>query len=299
MIDLSKIDSGTLSFLYYKKIEDIYQQFLNNRVFRQRMCHCKTQLLEAIVSTGKASILHITACMIMLKKIRHSVSEEDCLFSKWFSDTLYREMFLRKDISKKYLAIFYHYQYEQDKIFFNLLSASVKRALTERRQDEFRNRLSEILEIQKNWIESYGFNIASVNLNCNNIDDSILDTVPYEKTSITFCYDRDVAPCDLHRSLQKEFIHVVVLPEHIENYTFLDHFKTTIKKYHKQPDQIRWIFDFRLIQNSVIDGKLSSIVEDIPDLWFTKVCKTCNVEKVVSRNKHVKVTDDYNRLFLT
>lgn len=259
-IDSFALDlSGLIIHLEYQR-----KRVLENPYTRERMCFCRSLIMERYTSTLQKFLIRLSARTLkFFDDYNYAVTTDMTDLQEWFYAEIYDVLYSDPEVSNKMILLFRTVQEKLDQKFFDIIDKRYRDIIqyhNDELGDEFGFILESLYSDVRKWFEVFIYNILAVQLNCENIEDSILtdnevqlDAVCCGATGRVLdvcktCPFQACRSCDIHAKVadKGENIVVVMTPELVECSSWLDNLFMLIENYHKDPSVVKMTFDFRM-----------------------------------------------------
>ena len=273
------------------------EQILKENEQRERLCSCRLRILNNYIHVCQIFFIRFTSRIIKFledNNIAKTMITGD--LKRWYGIEMYDKLYAKRCISNKMVLLFKLLQDRVDKDFFKAFDARFKMLIKtyepERSEEfcaEFITMYSEILD----WMETHILGILSLKIDCDNIDDSIIeDFKPYlEKMGDKYeCKDVVCDTCKFHVDecpskdvfVDSEEIHLYVTEETMADDMWLIEYFKLLQKYHKNLKDVALIIDYVLFDE---DNFLTYTDKNVYRVnTLAGMCKSCviiNYDNVV------------------
>lgn len=250
-------------------IEYQRKRLLENPDAKKKMCGCRIELLNNFSSVMQK--LMIRLCSRTIKYAEDFDIEKATAFEgleHWFEQEMYEKMIVQTNVSNKMVLLFRLLQQDVDRRFFDRINHDFEDALqkiVDCRESDIDSMLEEVLDDVKKWFEMFVLNLLAIQINCQNIDDSIFadNDVPNdgmicatkstpgkscENCANTACN----ACCRVHDTLVQagEMITLIVTREMLRTPGWIETFFETFLYYHTNVEAVTLRLDYRMFDKS-------------------------------------------------
>lgn len=244
--------------LAYKIINLEYtsKKILEIKDDNRKLCFCRKLFCKKYIEILQYCLIRITAKII---KYNDDLDLDKTLDFKDLENWFFKNIYLTNDeeISDKIIIFFNLIQRPLEEFLFN----EIKKIFFVYKED-----LNRIIDLVYNILENLIFNIISININCNFLDDKIFKST--EICKIKNCRSDCSSKCNFHKIFNTDKkITIYFNRENTFCLTWFDIFlKLMLNYYNKKDVEIVLNFDFLdTINNKKID-EIKNIVERYKDL---------------------------------
>lgn len=261
--------------LTFSEIQRLRFKVLSKPQIETKICGCKLLFLDNFFTNISAYLLLTIVKLLMMnmtdKSFKWFNPDELSIAKNYMVRNNYEFLSIYPDISKKLLALLYNIMGETDRKFETEVEDKLQhvqhvfsRAIETNAAEDY-NQLNidvgDLCATFISYIDSYVITVLGLEINCQNLDEQIIQTVDFMKRCKNCHYCRiDTETCQVHAKL---------LEQGVERVTFvfgdrpldesLERAKQTLellKRFHKELYRIRITVDVRLIDASdCMDGK--------------------------------------------
>lgn len=260
-------------------LELIKNNIFNNNFISNRLCNCKKEIVEKYIYVLNNLIIKLYYYILEKKEL--NINE----LKKWYIESLYDALYNKEFVSNRIVYLISEIDKENN-IIFDKIKEFYDIYKKDKNEELF---FSNLIDFFKFSLDLFIFNIIGFNIDCKNI------IIPKEFDN-NFCLDEcfrkneckkinqihnvNESGCINHNYIQKnrEFIHLIFIPEFVLEQSNCEHFKNYIHKIidcHKNTKNITLICDFKLIKNNsdllkIIHDKLILCLDNI-FTYFTNI----------------------------
>lgn len=234
------------------------ETILKKDIKARRLCYCRKQILLNFTYICQLIYIRFTAKLIKFIDDQNvdKVTVEDLW--EWYNHEIYKKMYDDPNLSNKMILIFNLLQDSLDEQFFEAFELKFKGTVNSSDSAVFNAMVHQLYEDLNEWMENYLLNILTLKLDCMRISDQLLLDYNIEDnfnckgdglndSGCIRCTSNECPALGIGHDAYyaEEEIHLYMCDE-FEDGTFLNKYFDIIFKYHKNPKNIKIIFDFML-----------------------------------------------------
>lgn len=244
-----------------KHVHTQFEKVRSNKSFEDRMCYCREKILEEFtVAVEKLLIKFGSRTLKFLEDYNLNLSTDISDIKNWFINEVYTNLYNNELVSNQMILSFQLIQEHQDEKFFKIIQEKYENILKYLKEDKevgIENEMNELFEEIRAWYELFLYMILSTQFNCQSFKPEFLldyniKQDDFYKTCDGNCgeciHNNKDRKCKVHEGVldRGEAIYIIMNNDFITDMFWVNKLIEITTKYHKYPQHIKWVFDYRM-----------------------------------------------------
>jgi len=249
-----------------KHIHTQFEKIRSNKSFEDRMCYCREKILEEFtIAVEKLLIKFGSRTLKFLDDYNLALSTDISDIYEWFNKEVYDSLYNNDLVSNEMILSFQLIQQHQDKKFFDIIQEKYINILKYVKEDKevgLENEMNDLYDEIRAWYELFLYIILSTQFNCQSFKTEFLSDngVPPDSFSSNCsgnceeCIHHNAdMKCKVHEGVLErgEAVYIIMNNDFINDMFWVDKLLEIVTKYHKDPQAIKWVFDYRMYDQLV------------------------------------------------